>query len=292
MELITGCNDQGRRLDRILRKALPDIPLPLIHRLLRQGRVTVNGRKARAQDRLEADSVIKIPVDKENELPSYLAQIETKSLDIIWQDHGLLAVNKPCGLVVHGKNSLDSMVRSYLADALPASLSFTPGPLHRLDKPSSGIVIFSTGIDGARTFTALLREHKVRKTYLALLEGEIEEPETWEDHLVRNTQSKITHVQKSDKTGSKNAVSTVKPLSTNGTFTLAQIEIATGRTHQIRAQAQAHGHPLAGDRKYGSRIYGGFFLHAWKLEFLDTALIAPPPEAFQERIALLCLSIM
>jgi 23S rRNA pseudouridine955/2504/2580 synthase len=277
MELVTGENDKGRRLDRILRKALPDYPLPLIHRLLRQKKILVNGKPGRAQDRIESGAKISI---------SFLKKMQTRlSLvrqypppEILWQGSGLIAVNKPAGLAVHGHNSLDGMVSSFLAEKLPPSLSFKPGPLHRLDKPSSGIVIFSTSIEGARLFSSLMREQKVRKTYLAVVEGNVKSEETWQDDLFRDKEKKKTFISRLNSGGGKTAVTKVTPIAADGGYTLIKAEIATGRTHQIGAQAAFHGHPLAGDKKYGGKKFGkknGFFLHAWKLEFLEYTVTAP-----------------
>jgi len=297
MELITGENDKGRRLDRILRKALPEHPLPLLHRLLRQGKVLVDGKRAKAQDRLKSGARISIPLVKDAVKSSISTEGSIKRLpspEVIWQDCGLLAVNKPAGLAVHGpadsqaNPSLDSMVRSFLAEKLPDSLSFRPGPLHRLDKPSSGIVIFSTSIEGARLFSSLMRERKVRKTYLAIVEGNVEKEEIWEDLLVRDKDKKKTFVSKAVSGDGKNAITKLTPLaaaSVKGTrYSLVMAEIATGRTHQIRAQAASRRLPLMGDRKYGGHGKDGFFLHAWKLEFLEFSIEAPLPQAFKEKV--------
>jgi 23S rRNA pseudouridine955/2504/2580 synthase len=280
MELITGENDNGRRLDRILRKALPYHPLPLIHRLLRQGLVFINGKPAKAQDRVCGG--VKISIPSLNDVPKTESPAPSlPSPVIIWEGPGLIAVNKPAGLAVHGPASLDAMVRSYLADKISPSLSFKPGPLHRLDKPSSGIIVFSTNIEGARLFSALLREQKVRKTYLAVVEGKVEKEEIWKDALVRDREMKKTFVS----FDGKNAITTIKPLACKNAYSLVSAQIATGRTHQIRAQAANRGHPLAGDKKYGGQGKGGFFLHAWKLEFLEYSIEAPPPEAFKRKVS-------
>jgi len=277
MELVTGENDNGRRLDRILRKALADYPLPLIHRLLRQKKVLVNGKPGKAQDRI--DSGVKISISSlENTQTRKPSTPQFPVPEILWQGPGLIAVNKPAGLAVHGPNSLDDMVLSYLVEKLPPSLSFKPGPLHRLDKPSSGIVVFSASIEGARLFTSLMREQKVRKTYLAIVEGILKSEETWQDDLIRDKELKKTFVSQSNTSGGKNAVTKATPLAADGNYTLIKAEIATGRTHQIRAQAAFHGYPLAGDKKYGGKKFGkesGFFLHAWKLEFLEYTITAP-----------------
>jgi len=297
MELITGENDKDRRLDRILRKALPDYPLPFIHKLLRQKRVLVNGKPGKPEDRLNCGD--KIFIEKEFTQKSIEPAVrgtkdtekglEDSNLDILWQNDDLIAVYKPAGIAVHGDDSLDVTVRSYLADKLPPSLSFKPGPLHRLDKPSSGVVIFSKSLEGARLFTSLMRQRKVKKTYLAVVEGKIKSGEIWQDDLVRDKDKKKTFTAKAKDTG-KSAITKVTPLFFKDGYTLMEAEIETGRTHQIRAQASAHGHPLAGDIKYGGKTRSGnreletgksadIFLHAWKLEFSDVKIEAPAKTA-------------
>jgi len=131
-----------------------------------------------------------------------------------------------------------------------------------------------------------MREHKVRKTYLALVEGIIENEEIWQDELVRDKSLKKTFIA-DRKAGAnafenaKTAITRVRPLALYGKYCLVMAEISTGRTHQIRAQAAAHGHPLAGDRKYGGKTLNpphggtGFFLHAWKMEFEGICIEAP-----------------
>jgi len=284
MELITGENDKGRRLDRILRKALPGYPLPLIHRLLRQKRILIDGVPGKAQTLVDCNVKISIPSLKDepvknntdNSLKKSASILDKKS--ILWESCGLLAVNKPSGITVHGPHSLDSMVQVYLRNKLPPSLSFKPGPLHRLDKPSSGIVIFSVNLEGARLFSSLLHEQKVKKTYLAVVEGIVKKDEFWKDELLRDKEKKKTFITNNDSCG-KTALTKIIPLSNKGNLTLIKAEITTGRTHQIRAQAASHGFPLAGDIKYGgSKRKDGFFLHAWKLDFLDYSIEAPLPQ--------------
>jgi 23S rRNA pseudouridine955/2504/2580 synthase len=204
-------------------------------------------------------------------------------------------VNKPPGIAVHGEGSLESQVRSYLAGRLPPSLSFRPGPLHRLDKPTSGLVVFSTSLEGARYFSALIREGGVKKRYLALVDGIIGEPEIWEDLLLRDGPGRKTLVVPCSGPETREARTRVFPLAASGAHTLILAEIDTGRTHQIRAQAGAHGHPLSGDGKYGgSPCRDGLLLHAHSLEFPlppgdspPERIRAPVPAAFRRRIGLL-----
>jgi 23S rRNA pseudouridine955/2504/2580 synthase len=311
--LQAGNNDDGRRLDRILRKALPGVPLSALHRLLRRGRILVDGRPAAAADRVAAGSVILVPDaaagEERQSLPvsppgddpavpygtpagtPYGTPVGTfapgatgvggtrpergrpaaavRCPEILAEGRGLLILNKPAGLAVHGPDSLDAWVQSYLENALSPSLSFRPGPLHRLDRPSSGIVVFSKSLEGARRFSLLLRERRLGKYYLALAEGDLAEPARWEDRLAGKdaAEAAVRPVRPAGKGAGagKDAITAVLPLARAGGLTLLLAKIETGRTHQIRAQAALRGHPLAGDRKYGGHGEG-FFLHAWALE--------------------------
>jgi len=316
ISLTAASDDDGRRLDRILRKALRDLPLSGIHRLLRQGSVWVNGKRADAAQRIKAGETITISnahgtIEKlssaisspHGEASSHKQRDRVHQIEsiILFEGAGLLALNKPRGTSVHGGEKgktrqapLDEMVRSYLAPKLPPSLSFRPGPLHRLDTPSSGVLVFSTSLHGALTFSALMRGRKVQKFYLALVEGILSEPENWQDELQRDSDRKTTFLASSSE--GKNSITMVTPLAHNDSCTLILAEIKTGRTHQIRAQAAAHGTPLRGDAKYGgarSPESGGLLLHAWRMEFPDAVssenkfprtIEAPLPPYFQAAI--------
>jgi 23S rRNA pseudouridine955/2504/2580 synthase len=324
IELIAQTDDAGRRLDRILRKALPDTHLSLLYRLLRQNKVLVDGKRASAGCRVGAGQRISISgidpssggLSRASGSPSVRSAPPPSApdLDIILEGHGLLILNKPSGLPVHGRNSLDSLVQDYLRLRLSPSLSFRPGPLHRLDTGTSGIIVFSTSLEGARCFSALIREGKVRKRYLALADGIIKGPELWEDSLFRDRERRKTLVAQpltapEEADGVKKASTLIRPLAASGTasrwnigeyqrgpgtgYTLILAEIKTGRTHQIRSQAASRGHPLAGDLKYGGSFQAdGFFLHAFSLDTggnpisaTPLSLTAPPPRRFLKKIA-------
>jgi 23S rRNA pseudouridine955/2504/2580 synthase len=287
MTLTAGADDGGRRLDRILRRALPDVPLSGIHRLLRKGRVLVDGKPAAAEDRIAAGALISIPDSATAAAVASLGPQQRPQrsgtlplpLDILAEDPDLLFINKPAGLAVHGAESLDELVRAYLANKTGPSLSFRPGPLHRLDKPTSGLIVFSKTLVGARSFSALLRAGQIAKRYLALVEGRIPGPAVWEDLLIRDRGERKTYRAGEPACAgeAKRARTRIRPLA-HGTgpagrrggaenFSLILAELETGRTHQIRAQAAAHGFPLAGDTKYGGAFQsGGFLLHAWTLD--------------------------
>jgi 23S rRNA pseudouridine955/2504/2580 synthase len=197
LELRAGADDGGRRLDRILRKALPELPLSGVYRLLRKGRILVDGKPGQAKDRVPPGALIQIPEETGlSPCPGlYPGQgpLGAQSLpDILWEGAGLLFLNKPPGMLVHGPESLETLVLRYLRGKLPPSLSFKPGPLHRLDRPTSGIIAFSTSLEGARNFSALIRQGEIKKHYLALVEGNPGERAVWEDWLFRDREQKKT----------------------------------------------------------------------------------------------------
>jgi 23S rRNA pseudouridine955/2504/2580 synthase len=305
MHLQTGPNDHNRRLDRILRKALPDYPLSLIHRLLRQGSVLVNGRAAAPQDQIPSGAIITLPEPALRPIAraprSPIPDSPSPALEILWQDSDLLILNKPAGIAVHGPASLDSMVQRHLAGFLSqrgnASLSFKPGPLHRLDRPTSGVIVFSASLEGARSFSVLMREGKIQKQYLAIVEGRLDKAEMWDNLLIRDNHMKKTAVAHNAAKHTVSAMTSVTPLCASiapykNKYTLILARIHTGRTHQIRAQAAAHGCPLAGDVKYGGHTMpgaAGFFLHAWKLTIDGKIEVcAPLPAAFQSALKEVC----
>jgi 23S rRNA pseudouridine955/2504/2580 synthase len=284
---LTACaNDAGRRLDRILRKQFPAFSLSFINRLLRKKKVLVNGSardggyRVACGDRIEIkaagkgeseipDSGIPRPVSAEPAVP---VELGTSPLCMVYEDEDLLVVDKPAGILTHGEDSLASAVATYLADSIPASLSFRPGPLHRLDRNTSGLVVFGKSLKGAQFFTQATQNGTVRKYYLALVDGILEKEAVWEDYLVRDKARKITraadgHHQKTAGTAKK-AVIRVRPIKTEAApgATLIEAEISSGKTHQIRVQCSIHGLPLRGDKKYGGSFrQTGYFLRAYKL---------------------------
>jgi 23S rRNA pseudouridine955/2504/2580 synthase len=299
--LIAQEDDDQRRLDRILRKHLPALHLSSLHRLIRKGKITVNGKIVPPGIRVSRGQIIEIPNSAMEEQLLYREKFEApaaaalqkkedfsvknpeenhfSSLRILFEGSGLLILNKPQGIAVHGPQSLDDQVLEYLKPGLAHSLSFRPGPMHRLDKPSSGILVFSTNLNGARYFSALLRERKIRKQYLAIVDGIIEGEQTWNDLLVRDEDRQKTFASEDNENPngkSKNARTRIITLANNPGHTLILADIETGRTHQIRSQCGLHGHPLSGDGKYGGKFQArGFLLHALRFRLVDPS--SPPP---------------
>ncbi|ADN01410.1 RluA family pseudouridine synthase [Spirochaeta thermophila] len=264
----SGPDDHGKRLDRIVRTLLSHIPLSRVFRALRTGEILLEGKRVPPSTRVSRGARIHI---HRSLLPERepRQKWEPRALPILLETDHLLILNKPPGAVVHGPGSLTDQVRSYLKDRIPPSLAFTPSPLHRLDRLTSGILVFSRSIHGARWFTRALREGGIEKTYLALLEGTLAEPARWEDLLTREGR------RSRPSPHGRPALTDVRPLLAAPTATLALCIIHTGRMHQIRVQAALRGHPLLGDTAYGSTRRIRPVLHAWRLRPLSPSPLFP-----------------
>lgn len=285
-------DDDDRRLDRVLRKFLPDLPLSAVYRLLRNGRIRVDGARAKPDVRVKEGQTLMIPASLDTtahratiEAGPFSRPIETAAskIRVVLETPDLIILNKPAGIPVHGEGGLDRIVPQ--ASGAEESLSFRSGPLHRLDKGTTGLIAFSRSLAGARWFSSAISESRIGKEYLGLAEGVLEESVDWTgaDELGRLMSTRATPLAASSAAGTRG-------------LTLVSFRILTGRKHQIRIQTSEHGHPLIGDTRYG----GGndspagarsWLLHSWKMTFpsdrlegLPAELVAPVPCAFARAI--------
>jgi len=273
----TQSDDVGRRVDVVCRKLLPGISLGQIHKAIRKGDIRPDREKTTPEERLSEGNAVEIYeplILKSNKLPARkptsskrprrLEKLALSSL-IVRQTPHLIIFNKPRGLLVHGPASLDAMVKSKMSSN---SLSFQPGPLHRLDQNTSGLVVFSKSLQGAQVFSQLLKSGQLEKTYLAILRGTLRTPTECTAPLLKDEKVGIVKVDPSGLA----AVTRFVPIHTQNNLSLVLCFPKTGRTHQIRVHAREIEHPLAGDGKYdGGELEGGFVLHAWRLRYPEQA---------------------
>lgn len=306
-DFTAGKNDNDRRIDKIARLFIKDASLSEIYKALRKGLIKINKKKCKPETHVFQGDIISIAdlllktVINENSL---ITKDSIDESDIIFENSDLLVINKPYNVNVHGdENSIDKLVLNYLQNRIDdSSLSFKPGPLHRIDKKTTGLLCFSKSINGARWFTENLQNHNISKTYYAILQGAIQNKEIWNDVInneneMENGFFKVTVTDKSMNIKSKQAVTEVTPLAygsykdlQNLQVTFCKIKISTGRKHQIRAQSSFHKHPLIGDTAYGGiKIPDSkqdFYLHAGLLQFPENPfnitenLYAELPDAF------------
>jgi 23S rRNA pseudouridine955/2504/2580 synthase len=268
----------GQRLDNFLHARLKGVPKSHIYRVLRTGQVRVNGGRRQAAYRLSEGDVVRLPpVRKANSgAPAVVPPAVPASLAerILYEDSRLLVLNKPSGIAVHGGSGLSWGVIEALRAQRPRSGFLELA--HRLDRDTSGCLLVAKRRSALRKLHGLQRRDAMRKRYLALLVGhwgskarQIAVP------LQRNVVKGGERMVQATPLG-KTALTRFRPVCHWGTVSLLDIELATGRTHQIRVHAAYAGHPVAGDDKYGDRDANRdlrrlglhrLFLHAHELVF-------------------------
>jgi 23S rRNA pseudouridine955/2504/2580 synthase len=299
--------DDGQRLDNFLLRTLGAVPRSLVYRILRTGEVRVNGRRAKPAYRLAVGDRVRLPPlhDAGRKEDSAEAKAPSKSLRdfvtaaVIHEDRDLIVVNKPSGVAVHGGSGVSFGVIEALRAVHPQLKELEL--VHRLDRETSGCLLVAKRRAILRDLHAQLRERRMQKRYLALVAGRWPfGAKTIDLPLKTNLKQGGERVVRVHSEG-QNAVTTFKPLEQFGKVaTLLDVDLGTGRTHQIRVHAAHAGYPVAGDEKYGDRekdaklkAYGlsRMFLHAASLtfrrgeeSFTATAPLPAELEAVLERL--------
>lgn len=289
VKIVIGENEAGQRVDRFLRKYLGGAPLSAIYRIIRKD-LKVNGRRVREDAQLEpGDEVILYMTEEQLEAsrkPARSGVSARGQFQVIYEDEQVLIVSKPKGLLVHGdakekKNTLTNQVCGYLQERGEYDPSrektFAPAPANRIDRNTSGLVIFGKTAPALRALTKLIRERdRIHKFYLAIVSGEVSGEMVLTDRLSKDTQkNRVTVTEAAEGMISETRI---RPVKTGRRFSLVEAELITGRTHQIRVHLAKAGHPLLGDPKYGDRKANeagrkyqvtSQLLHAWRLQFED-----------------------
>ena len=289
-EFTIGPNDAGQRLDRWLAKAVPLLPAPLAQKYIRLKRVKRNGRGAKRDVRLEQGDVLQLYINDEFfDTPSpenAFLRVETPRLDILYEDEHLLLLNKRPGMVVHPDdreqvNTLITHVQAYLYQKREWSPrwenAFAPALCNRIDRNTGGIVIAAKTAEALRVMNQKIRDRELQKLYLCVIHGTMEPREGQLKGFIQKDEGRAqVRVYDHPVPGGKTAVTLYRTLDTRGGLSLMECDLITGRTHQIRAQFAAAGHPLLGDGKYGrerdGRQYDRRFqaLYSYKLRFAFT----------------------
>ncbi|MGB7740979.1 MAG: RluA family pseudouridine synthase, partial [Steroidobacteraceae bacterium] len=259
-------DDAGTRLDNFLVRQLKDVPRTHVFRLLRKGEVRVNKKRAKPDQRVALGDIVRIPpVRKAEDVPppatprTASESLQQLVLDsITYEDSDLIVFNKPPGLAVHGGSATDFGLIEALRGARPGQPDLEL--VHRLDRDTSGCLLVAKRRAALRDLHLQLREGQTEKHYLALVCGK------WNLGTKRIELALDTDERRSGerhvavRAHGKKSVSTFKPVQFFGNLaTLMEVAIHTGKTHQIRVHAAHAGHPVAGDDKYGNRIFNDIF---------------------------------
>ncbi len=269
-------DEAGQRIDNFLARYLKGVPKSHIYRILRRGEVRVNSGRIRAQYKVCAGDTVRIPPVRISESkPGHVPGINLEQ-HVLFENPRLLVINKPSGIAVHGGSGL-----SYgIIEALRAERSTAPylelG--HRLDRETSGCLVIAKRRSFLRAFHEQLQQGQVKKLYLALVDGQWQGSKRTVDVPLRKNQLRGGERMVSVDPEGKTAISIFRPVSVYQDTSLVEVELKTGRTHQIRVHGQHIGHPLAGDEKYGDEQFNRrmraiglrrMLLHAHMIEFVD-----------------------
>ena len=287
------------RLDAYISENVEELSRMAVKRILDENKITVNGNIAKASYKVSKGDKIEIEIDEPKEVKIEAQEIP---LDIVYEDNDIIVINKPKGLVVHPANgnpdgTLVNAIMAICKDSLSGiGGELRPGIVHRLDKDTSGLLIVAKNDKAHINMSNKIKNREVKKTYIALVRGSIpEENATINMPIGRSSKDRKKMAVRKD---GKEAITHFKVLgrytTSKGNYTLLEIKIDTGRTHQIRVHMAEIGYPVIGDEVYsnGKNEFGvkGQCLHAKRLEFKhpitekEMILEAPLPEYFQKII--------
>lgn len=285
--LTVGKNDAGQRLDKFLSKAVKGLPMSLMYKYIRTKKIKVNRARTQQSYMLAEGDEIQLFIREEFfDIPAKdedaLFRIVPK-LDIIYEDENIMLLNKRPGVLVHEdvaatENTLVLHLKAYLAQKGEydpgAEQSFSPALCNRIDRNTGGIVIAAKNAEALREMNTRIREDRLRKFYLCAVHGVPEKKQTtlygW---LRKNSAENMVEISDRKKDGFKNIITKYRVLREREDMSLLEVELVTGRTHQIRAHLAHIGHPLMGDGKYGinrrerERGYKFQALYAYRLAF-------------------------
>ncbi|MBR4085284.1 MAG: RluA family pseudouridine synthase [Lachnospiraceae bacterium] len=329
-EIKIGPNHAGQRLDKFLHKYLPNAGSGILYKMLRKKNITLNGKKAEGKEILQINDKVqsyfsdetfakfsgKIPEKSEaegkqaqkllsNNYEQAFKSPDMQGVTVLYEDEHVLILNKPVGVLTQKAKdsdiSLNEWMIGYLLDKNVLTSNelelFKPSVVNRLDRNTSGIVLCGISLKGSQILSRLIKERIIGKFYRTICVGHVKEANVLKGSLKKN---ELTNVVTVDGGGQVIETAYVPITSLKGNMTYLEVELITGKTHQIRAHLASIQHPLIGDTKYGNDKYNqkvrkkyglkNQLLHAYRMEFpliegelsglSERIIIAPLPEQF------------
>jgi len=287
-------NEAGQRLDRFLRKYLKEYTLGDIYKLFRKNKVKVNGRKQKENYMLALGDILQLYIEKPEEkgsVKAFSVPAKGREISIVYEDENILVADKPIGLLTHPDKpgNTDTLIdralhHIYSNQQQEASLTFKPAVCNRLDRNTGGLVIIAKNYKSLKAVNHSIRDRSIRKLYLCIVSGKLTGKGEIKGFLQKDEAKNKVRISFDKDKDSKEIHTLYRVLGVCGhpktagkAFTLLEVELVTGRSHQIRAHFASMGHPLIGDAKYGDKQVNEYFrrefglkhqfLYAYKVEF-------------------------
>ena len=286
-KITAGKNDAGQRLDKFLLKFLDSMPKSLLYKAFRKKRIKVNGKRGEISLKLCEGDTVDMYINDEFFAPApehYDFLSASKKLDIVYEDENIILLDKKVGLLSHPdeteyNDTLITRVKRYLFEKGEYNPkdenSFTPSLVNRIDRNTGGIVIAAKNAESLRILNQKLKDRELEKFYLCVIHGKLAKKKgLLEGWLIKDEKKNKVSVYTQQKNGAKQIRTKYSVIAENKNLSLVEVELLTGRTHQIRAHFASIGHPLLGDGKYGTnelnKAHGGYkkqFLYSYRLKF-------------------------
>ena len=310
-EIVINENEAGQRLDKFLGKLLKEAPASFYYKMLRKKNIVLNGKKATGNEKLTAGDSIKLFLSDETfekfagkrQTNDLAASVPNIALEIVYEDHDVLAINKPAGMLSQKAKKEDISANEYILQYLlergtitrESLHKFKPSVCNRLDRNTSGILVAGKTLNGLQQMSKAFRERSMEKYYLAIVAGHISKPRRIEGFLKKDEKNNQVTILSEPSNDAKPIITEYRPLKLVGQVTLLEVHLITGRSHQIRAHLASIGHPVIGDTKYGNpRLNREFLknagvthqlLHAYRLFLADgTKIQADAPKEFERAL--------
>ncbi len=266
-EIIIKKNDSGQRIDKFLLKSFKNLPSTLIYKYIRKKRVKINNKRCKVSTILNLNDILTLYIndeflEKSNDVYDFLKS--PSDLDIIYEDKNIMLLNKKPGLLVHQDatyhfDSLISRIHKYLYKKNEfdpkKENSFIPALVNRIDRNTSGIVIAAKNAESLRVLNQKMKNREISKFYLCLVHGKMKKSEEiLVGYLYKNEKQNRVYIKNKQENNTKLIKTKYRVLKSSEKYSLLEIELLTGRTHQIRAHLASISHSIVGDGKYGKNI--------------------------------------